>query len=95
MSAGPSSSRSGGQSASGASRIDFSSCQRRPGRVLVYDIDGLFTGGVDPGSFEFYLNYDDCELAARLALRTWLQRHAAGPETQAGAPRDPTDSRSG
>jgi hypothetical protein len=46
-------------------------------RVLVDDIDGPFSLGLDPGSFEFYTSYDTCEDAARFAMLTWLQRHAS------------------
>src|SRR5215472_2380936 len=49
-------------------------------RVLHGDIDGLFSTGLDPGSFEFYVNYDQCEQAARIAMLTWLWRQMADRE---------------
>lgn len=52
-------------------------------RVLLTDIDGLFSMDMHPGSFEFYMNHDDCERAARIAMRAWLQSHAADPAIQA------------
>ncbi len=61
-------------------------------RVLLTDIDGLFSMSLHPGTFEFYLNYDDCERAARIAMLAWLHRHAAGPETQASGSHGLADS---
>ena len=60
-------------------------------RVLLTDIDGLFSIDLHPGSFEFYTNYDTCEQAARFAILTWLKEHAADTETQANGSRGPTD----
>ena len=49
-------------------------------RVLLDDIDGLFSIGLHPGTFEFYINYDTCEQAARFAMLNWLRQHAGtGP----------------
>ena len=45
-------------------------------RVLLDDIDGLFSTSLHPGSFEFYINYDTCEQAARFAMLNWLRQHA-------------------
>jgi hypothetical protein len=61
-------------------------------RVLLDDIDGLFAPALHPGSFEFYVNYDTCEQAARFAMLAWLQRHVAGPEAQASLQHDPSSS---
>jgi hypothetical protein len=49
-------------------------------RVLVDDIDGPFSLGLDPGSFEFYTSYDTCEEAARFAMLSLGAGGGAGLE---------------
>jgi hypothetical protein len=52
-------------------------------RVLLYDFEGLFAGGLHHGTAEFYFNYDECERAARLAMLSWLaQRVSAVAENR-------------
>jgi hypothetical protein len=61
-------------------------------RVLDTDIESPFSMGLDPGSFEFHVNYPFCAQAARFAILTWLQRHAAGPAAHVSWSRAPADS---
>jgi hypothetical protein len=44
-------------------------------RVLLDDIDGPFSTGLNPGSFEFHINYDTCEQVGRFAMLTCLRQH--------------------